>query len=514
MDAAGVGGGMMGSRKRKSVMPPCGEAVKMTVELFPSNKRKRLVVSVCTVLLPHDMMLEVLLRLPVKSILRFRAVCRSWAALFSSKDFRSLHMATSKVLPPAPKLLVVSPTSSLDSSAVHSYSLSGHRDDLLFTFDSTLHTSVEVGMPSACCGLTLLFDAAARVYYVCNAATRAITRLPPYRYPVRAYTAGLGFDAQTREYKVVRLINAHNFEKGAVMCDVYTPGADCWRPAAGELPLGLFQIAISAVNHAVLNKILPVFANGFLHWLVCPTFIVRRPRAAIILFSVAEETFRSVRPPPFWGPTENKRPWSQSEGEHLVVMDDQVCIVRNLRNGTPHGSALEIWGLLDYGSSDWSLNHRIDLFGHIRRELSDPQVVRVIGSVGNGRSRKKIVIATSKHYVYDKFEKKVYTYDPRRQVLQCIRSVTETHTSALHCISGSRFSLFEESLTPVCKKDEDLALASTMAKATIKKLLLQTKSAIPPIIQCDGRELASSGEGKGVVTAESSSTMLSRGRVS
>ncbi|KAM0865537.1 hypothetical protein ACQ4PT_043235 [Festuca glaucescens] len=475
-----MGADMMGSSKRTSFMPSCGEAAKKMVGLFTSNKRKKPVVSVtvCTLLLPHDMMLEVLLRLPVKSILRFRAVCRSWAALFSSKDFCSLHIAANKVRPPAPKLLVVSPTSTLDSSAVYSYSLSGHRDDLLFTFDSARHTSVEVVTLSPCCGLTLLFDAAARAYYVCNAATRAITRLPPYRYPRRDYTAGLGFDNQTREYKVVRLINGYNNENGAVMCDVYTPGADCWRPVAREVPFGLFQFAISAVDHAVLNRIPPVFANGFLHWLICPSFVIRRPRAAIILFSVAEETFGSIRSPPFWGPTENLRPWSQSEGEHLVVMDDQVCIVRNLRNGTPHGSALEIWGLLDYGSGDWSLNHRIDLFGHIQRELSDPQVVRVIGSVGNCGSGKKIVIATSKHLVYEKFQKKVYTYDPRCKVLQCIRSFTETHTFALHLIPGSRFSLFEESLAPVHKTDEDLALPSTLAKVIGGNLLVAARGKV------------------------------------
>ncbi|KAM0865534.1 hypothetical protein ACQ4PT_043233 [Festuca glaucescens] len=465
MDATDAGGDIMGSSKRKSAISSCGEAARMEVEVFQSNKRKTPVVSVCTLLLPHEMMLEVLLRLPVKSILRFRVVCRSWAALFSSKDFCSLHMATSKVMPPAPKL-VVSPTSRLDSSAVYSCSLSGHRDDLLFTFDSAHHSAVEVVTPSSCCGLTLLIDASARAYYVCNAATRAITRLPPCRYPERAYTTGLGFDDQTREYKVVRLINGYNHEKEAVMCHVYTPGVDCWRPAAGGVPFRLYQFVISAVDHAVLDKIPPVFANGFLHWLICPSFNLKKPRDAIILFSLAEETFGSIRSPPFWGPTENKRPWSQSEGEHLVVMDDQVCIVRNLRNGTPHGSTLEIWGLLDYDSSDWSLNHRIDLFGHIGRELSDPQVVRVIGSVGNCRC----------------------------QVLQCIHSVTETHTSASHLIPGSRFSLFEESLAPVHKTDEDLALPSTLAKATIRKLLLQTKAAILPMFQCEWPELATGGE--------------------
>lgn len=490
-------------------MPSCGEAANMTVGVFQSNKRKKPVVSVCTLLLPHDMMLEVLLRLPVKSILRFRAVCRSWAELFSSKDFCSLHMAASKVLPPAPKLLVISPTSRLDSTAVYSCSPSGHRDDLLFTFDSARHDSMEVVMPSPSYGLTLLFDASAPAYYVCNAATRAITRLPPYRYPVRDFTVGLGFDDQTWNYKVVRLINGYNHEKEAVICDVYTPGADCWRPAAGHVPFRLLQFAISVVDHAVLDKIPPVFANGFLHWLICPSFSLRRPRAAIILFSVAEETFGSVRSPPFWGPRENKRPWSQSEGEHLAVMDDQVCIVRNLRNRTPNGSALEIWGLLDYVSGDWSLKHRIDLFGQIGRALSHPQVVRVIGSVGNCRTGRRIVITTSKHWVHDKFQKKVYTYDPRSQVLQCIRSVTETHTSASHLTPGSRFSLFEESLAPVHKSDEDLALPSTLAKATIKKLLLQSESDILPMFQCDRWDLASGGEG----AYEGSSTNLPRRRL-
>ena len=456
---------MMGGSKRKSAIPSCGEAGKITAEAFPSSKKKKALLALCARLLPDDMMLEVLLRLPVKSILRFRVVCRAWAALLSSKDFCSLHLATCKVLPPAPKLLVVSPTEKLDSATVCSYSPSGPRDDLLFTIDSARPNSVEVLTPSPCCGLTLLYDAAALAYYVCNAATRAVARLPPYCDRARDFTAGLGFDAPTREYKVVRLINGLAHED-ILRCEVYTPGADCWRPAAGGVPFRWSKFAHSAVGHAMMSKIQPVFANGFLHWLISPSLLIRRPRAAIILFSVAEETFGSIRSPPFWGSREHVRPWSESEGEHLVVMDDQVCFVRNLRNGTPHGSALEIWGLLDYGSGDWTLNHRIDLSGHIRRELGEPQAVRVIGSLGNCRSGKKIVIATSKHWVYEKFHKKVYTYDPSCQVLEGILSVTETHTSVPCFIPGSRFSLFEESLAPVHKRDEEVALSSTLAKAT------------------------------------------------
>lgn len=90
---------MMDSSKRKS-----GEAATITADqVCPSNNNKRnkaLLLSLCTLLLSNEMMLEVLLRLPVKSILRFWSVCRAWAALLSSKDFWSLHMEISKLVRP------------------------------------------------------------------------------------------------------------------------------------------------------------------------------------------------------------------------------------------------------------------------------------------------------------------------------------------------------------------------------------------------------------------------------
>jgi hypothetical protein len=251
----------------------------------------------------------------------------------------------------------------------------------------------------------------------------------------------------------------------AAMCDVYTPGADCWRPAARQVPFGLFRFAVSAITHASLNEIQPVFANGFLHWLISPNFLGERPEAAIILFFVAEETFGSVPSPPFWGPTEGGRPWSQAKGEHLVVMDGHVCIVRNLCDRILVSAALEIWGLLDYGSGDWSMSHRIDLFGHVGRELCEAHFVKVIGSVGNCRPTKKIVIVTRSYFGHMS-PQKVYTYDPRCQLLQDIRSITERHTSAAPLFPGPRFSLFEESLAPVHKFGQELALPSTLPKET------------------------------------------------
>ncbi|KQJ83845.1 F-box/kelch-repeat protein At3g23880 [Brachypodium distachyon] len=425
--------------------------------------RKKAAVSSDGGSLPDEMVMEVLLRLPVKSILRFRAVCRSWAALFSTDVFRSLHIADTA----SPKLLFVSPTTATSSTKVYSCSPSERKDDdaLLFALDSACGSSMQLLTPAPCHGLSLLYDDTAPAYYICNAATRAVTRLPTFLHRATYTCAGFGFDARARKYKVVRLSKGTRHEVESVRCEVYTHGGgdgDCWRPpTGGGVPLGLRRFAHSAIANAALNNLPPVFANGSLHLVVQPNSFFRRPRAAVISFSLSEETFSFVGPPPFWTPEmysstasslreTGERPFMPGTlGEHLVQMDNQLCMVRDLRYNPSGGCILEIWKLPDSTSSAWSLNHRINLFGRVARDLCRTQVVRVMGSTGNAGSRKKMIIATSEHIIFDKFQKKVCTYDLGSQSLETILSVTETRTSLQTMTPSSRFGLFEESLAPV-----------------------------------------------------------------
>jgi hypothetical protein len=119
----------------------------------------------------------------------------------------------------------------------------------------------------------------------------------------------------------------------------------------------------------------------------------------------------------------------------------------------------------------------------MRRELREPQSVRVIGSIDNGRSGKKIVITTCKHKVHEKFEKKVHTYDLSTKDLYTILSVTETSKSRYGSLPynppASGFSLFEDCLAPLHKTDEELDLSSAPVKA-VKEILfrLPAKSVI------------------------------------
>ncbi|CAM0953988.1 unnamed protein product [Alopecurus aequalis] len=457
--------------------------------MLGSKRKMAAVFSSAVLSLPEEMVEQVLLRLPVKSIIRFQAVCHSWSAMLSSDEFRSLHRAMCKAAPTAtPRLLRISPTPGFDSTAVHSCSPLDPREDLLFTLDHARGNFVEVVTPAPCRGLTLLYDAIPPAYYICNAATREVTRLPPFIDTNNRSTAGLGYDARTRKYKVVRMINGMINEKEMIKCQVYTAGGgsgDCWRPATRGVPFGMCRFLRAAVANADRHKLPPVFADGFLHWLIDPSSLTRWPRASVISFSVTDETFKCARSPPFWALEVHHSPWTRVPVEHLVEMDNQLCMVRDLRKN-PSGSSLEIWKLLDYSSGDWSLSHRIDLSGHVARDLLQPQIARVIGSTGSCRSGKKIIIATSKHTVHDKFQKKVHSYDPRYGVIETILSITETHTShGVHNTPSTRIGLFEESLAPVHKTDKEIALSSTLAKATKEILLrLPAKSVIWTKLVC------------------------------
>uniref|UniRef100_A0A0D3G9W9 F-box domain-containing protein n=1 Tax=Oryza barthii TaxID=65489 RepID=A0A0D3G9W9_9ORYZ len=384
-------GNLMRDSKRTRSAPP-REPLEMTEDMTPRSKTRKFVPFGEGAVLPEEMLTEVFLRLPIKSILP-----------------------------------------NFNSTAVYTCSPSKPIDDLLFTLDDVRGNYVEVA-PSPCHGLTLLYDAVAPAYYVFNATTRAITRCDSchcWRW----------------EFKVVRLFRGKSHEIHSVKYEIFILGGeegDHWRPTAGGVPFRFCSFALSAIRNAVVNKLQP---------LINPSFLLKAPRAAIISFSLTDETFRWIRSPPF-----------EVSRVHLAELDDQLCMVRDLRNGLPTGSMFEIWRLNDYNSGDWSLDYRIGLTGNLPRDLLEPRIVKVIGSFGSYRSSKKIIIATSKH--------KVCAYDPVSRTLETIVSIMETCSAYQNEKSDIRFSSFTKSFTPVHRTRKEIGFSTPLSKAT-KEILLR-----------------------------------------
>ncbi|KAF7018981.1 hypothetical protein CFC21_032214 [Triticum aestivum] len=405
--------------------------------------------------LPDEIMTEVLLRLPVKSLLRFRAVCRSWAAHLSSHQFCTLHTAKvdadADAAPAPPRLLFVAHTAGYNSTAIYSCSPSGPSADVILTLDEVRGNFVGP-VAAQCRGLSLLYDAVPTAYYVLNVATRAVTRLPPCPDAPRS-SAGLGFDPRTNEYKVVRLFLHSCYDKLLTKCETYTLGVggrrgDQWTPAAGGVPSS--QAAQAALANADLDRLPPVFVNGFLHWLMLP--LVQKTMS-IMSFSITEEAFGWVQPPPF----------ITSRNSHLVELDGHLCMARDLRADSP--SILEIWKLLQGSTSgDWSLDYRIDLSAQTTTIRIEPQVVRVLGVTGNDRSGKKIIIGTAQH--------EVHAWDATSGTTETIFSVEDTNLGYQAESSSLHLCLFKESLAPVHRTNEEMSWSSPVGKA-VKEILLR-----------------------------------------
>ncbi|TVU03893.1 hypothetical protein EJB05_50541, partial [Eragrostis curvula] len=401
-------------------------------------------------LLPDDIVEAILLRLPASSTFRFRAVCRSWAALLSSPGFANAYARKRG----ASKFLFFAPSPG-GATAVYSCRQGGEGAELLFTVDG-LRPDFLLVSSKPCNGLVLLTDTRSCSYWVCNPSTGEFRRLPQQRRARGGLSsAGLAYDDLTRQHKVVHLF-CHE-EGGYPGCEVYTlcnPSRQ-WRPAsAGGVPKRLRDVATCAlVFEAAVTKVPPVFANGRLHWQIYPHMDIDHDlfrdtvaypyyRVAVLCFSIADEAFSQVAGPAVDDMCCELEDTSPAVPLHLVELQGSLCMVRDLRHLPHEESLMEVWALRDYRASAWALVHRVAMTPHVAGGLHDPRFLTVIGSsFARGRREKNIVllIATSRH--------KVHAYHPATGEVQTVLDVPEGVVGLQgESVAGLRLGLYEDSL--------------------------------------------------------------------
>ncbi|KAK3146162.1 hypothetical protein QOZ80_3BG0262470 [Eleusine coracana subsp. coracana] len=400
------------------------------------------------VTLPDELIVEVLLRLPAKSLATLRRVCHSWDVEISSRSFQQRHHALAATrfafLPLAPS-----------HGAFFGFGRTRHVEKLVSCKDCP-----RVVGSKPCHGVVLVKRPclAEGGYSICNPTTGEILHLPLSDYG--HFVIGMGFHAPVGEFKVVQV----DMESRKVDGRVLTVGdSRGWRaPAATGNNQALFH---DFTGYTTLDAhVQPVFADGCIHWSFRTSYMYADKPHGILSFSLADESFRQVPQPPF--STADLVPYDQNTdhehkdkiwkgrhgtrsengekvhvplGQTLAELDGRLCMMCDIRHRSDLGSLFEIWKLEDYDTGSWSLDYRINVTpGHTMAEwLRKPWLVvplRYLDRDDSSGEKRKLLLATT--------AQEAHVYDPDSGTLQMVASVAKGGNSD----DSLRLVLYQESL--------------------------------------------------------------------
>ncbi|KAM0856003.1 hypothetical protein ACQ4PT_049401 [Festuca glaucescens] len=332
----------------------------------------------CPVLPDEIMADEILARLPAKSVVACRSLSRAWAAALSSDDFidlyHSLHGGRLKILrlheeaksytdrhgaaPPDRMPLAIS---------------AGSFPRMVKMFWEDCQT-IPVLLTTQCRGLVIVELSPMGLLYVCNPSTGQKRELPQGRTTgcgrnrewMHEYASlGLGYDVRSRRHKVVRIYHSGCDGEGrpaSAGCEVYVLNGgstdQSWRPVCAKPPGWVHPYKIT------------VFAQGHVYWLAHRKHhlyegYTRSTEMFIACFSVSEETFATVPPPPGVDSETLRK-------QCLTVLAGRLSL---FSWGCPdHGQRYDVWLLREYGTNTgWDLHCRIDV------ATTSPEVYRFLG---------------------------------------------------------------------------------------------------------------------------------------
>ncbi|XP_062015676.1 F-box/kelch-repeat protein At3g06240-like [Rosa rugosa] len=293
--------------------------------------------------LPPEIIYEILSRLPVKPLYRFKCVSKPWRPLISHPDFvanYSKAIENKDVFFRRRRLLftLYDPPKRLYSLNLDQFLNENHNVDV----DSLVATPTELDfvynhIPTgqlgwipfvhcSCYGLFLSLVASEGCYSVSliNPVTKESKTLEKApierservtRYPRHLY--GLGFDYSTNEYKVIHVRDYHH---GTGFC-VYTLQTDSWRQIDPLFPYNLLPYD-------------GILVNGGVHWLVTK---VADNSLVIMSFLLAEEEVREIALPP-----------NATSSIRLVAFRNWLCITPE----SPKNDEVtfnEFWIMKEYG---------------------------------------------------------------------------------------------------------------------------------------------------------------------
>ncbi|XP_026433497.1 F-box/kelch-repeat protein At3g23880-like [Papaver somniferum] len=281
--------------------------------------------------LPEEIQSEILVKLPAKSVLTCKCVCKLWLNLISCPRFINDHLHLSIQNKKNHKLMFTDKESVTGKPLLYSIdhaSISSSPDlscdyiaekVVLIDYPFEYKEGMEIRILGACNGLIcfgILMDTNTSIC-IWNPTTREYREIQHCDFhinPKQVSRAGFGFDAKTGDYKMVRI---GDYEKSdCCKVEVYTFGLHLSKTVLTFAYMYPHEIALRGV-----------FLNGALHWI--GSMFSQVNSDCIVSFDVSNEKLMDVALPCIVHPKDgNSKSFKQvgvlDECLSLVLIDEKM----------------------------------------------------------------------------------------------------------------------------------------------------------------------------------------------
>ncbi|KAK4478037.1 hypothetical protein RD792_017302 [Penstemon davidsonii] len=301
--------------------------------------------------LPQELMIEILVCLPLKSIVRFRCVSKTWCNMLKSPNFINIHLRNQR----RRKVLLVRrwlmPQQNEDTLSFHdpnSPELEEVCPKLSIPFPKDVYMKYGNTVMGPCNGIVCIFHHNSVI--LCNPALREIKALPPSPFGLDIMASGFG-NSFTNDYdfKVVLLQhfdpNREYYFPVRVKVSLYSVSTGSWKQiycgGGGENdPI----LAGSVMNYPYTE----LFLNGVCHWCSGHPNLKR----AILSFDLSTEVLGWLDYPVI---TKRDIFWSNL----MVINECFAAVWFNYMEGEP----IDIWVMKEYGVKEsWTKQFTIGPF--------------------------------------------------------------------------------------------------------------------------------------------------------
>ncbi|XP_059650079.1 F-box/kelch-repeat protein At3g06240-like [Cornus florida] len=250
--------------------------------------------------LPEEILIQIFVRLPVKSLVQVRSICKSWYSLITDRSFIESHLkhqtSPSNNIYSSLFLFGYKPGCDIYSHWRYAIRYDDESFGEYFKPELPVHISY-LSVCGSCNGLVCLSGRpifASRLgwpIYLWNPALRRMKTLPeppsldPTLGAFYSVYVAFGFDYRGNDYKVVEIICfPPKLDKNSLfIVNVYSLSTDSWR-----------RISVASPSCKIWIGALPEIMNGAAYWIASVNMKSENSLYTLLQFDLGDEVFREI----------------------------------------------------------------------------------------------------------------------------------------------------------------------------------------------------------------------------